>query len=71
MIEALLGGHPHVIAGAGDDVVVVLEVAVEDHLAGLRTLDPEILRHLPLVEEAADLRADDVADPAHLNQASC
>ena len=57
--------HPHVVAGAGDDVVVRLEVAMEDHLAGLGTLDPEILRHLPLGEEVPDLRTDDVADPAH------
>ncbi len=38
---------------------------MEDHLAGLGTLDPEVLRHLPLGEEVPDLWADDVADPAH------
>ena len=37
------GGHAHVIAGAGNDELVQFEVAVEDHLAGLRTLDPQIL----------------------------
>ena len=65
VLEALPRRHPHVIAGAGDDVVVRLEVAMEHHLAGLGALDPEILRHLPLGEEVPDLWTDDVADPAH------
>ena len=65
MGEALGRGHPHVEAGARDDELVRLEVAMEDHLAGLGTFDPQVLRHLPLGEEVADLGTDDVADPAH------
>ena len=38
----------HVIAGAGNDELVGLEVAVEHHLAGLGALDPHVLRHLAL-----------------------
>ena len=66
MLQALGRIHAHVVAGAGDDELVQLKVAMEDHLAGLRTLDPQIGRHLPLVEEIANLRADDVVDPAHV-----
>ena len=67
MGEALPAGHPHVEAGAGNDEVVRLEIAMEDHLAGLGALDPKVLRHFPLGEKVADLRTDDVADPAHFS----
>src|SRR5262249_57607235 len=40
------------------------QIFVEDELPGLRAFYPEILRHLAL-EEAADLRPDDVGDPVH------
>ena len=43
-----LGADPHVVARAGDDELVRLEVLVEDHLPGIRALDPQIVRRLAL-----------------------
>ena len=57
--------HAHVVVRARDDELVGLDVLVEHELAGLRTLDPEIFRRLAPVEEAANLRPDDVGDPVH------
>src|SRR5262249_7726293 len=34
-------------------------------LPGLRALDPKVLRRLAAIEEAANLRPDDVGDPVH------
>ena len=51
--------HAHVVVGAGDDELVRFDILVENELAGLRTFDPEILRHLA-AEYAADFRTDDV-----------
>ena len=59
------GAHAHVIIGAGNDELVRLHVLVEHELPGLRALDPQILRRLPPIEEAADLGPDDVGDPVH------
>ena len=64
-LETRHRAHAHVIVGAGDDEAVGLDVLVEHELPGLRTFDPEIFRRLPPVEEAADLRPDDVGDPVH------
>ena len=63
--EARRGAHPHVIVGPGDDELVRFDIFVEHELAGLRTLDPEILRHLA-AQDAADFRPHDVGDPVHL-----
>jgi hypothetical protein len=64
--EARLRRHLHVVVGAGHHELVGLEVFVKDHLARLRALDPEVLRHLALRrQEAADLGPDDVIDPIH------
>ena len=46
--QALLGVHAHVIVGAGDDELVGLEVLVEDHLPGVGTFHPQVVRQLPL-----------------------
>ena len=43
-----LGAHAHVIARTGHDELVRLQVFVEDHLAALRALDPEIVGHFAL-----------------------
>ena len=57
----------HVVVGAGHHELVGLEVLVEDHLPGLRALDPEVLRNFALRrQEVANLGADDVVDPVHL-----
>ena len=44
---------------------LLLEILVEDHLAGLRILDPEVFRHVAAAEHRVDLRADVVGDPVH------
>src|ERR1700731_107495 len=62
--EARGRAHTHVIIGARDDELIRFQIFVEDELAGLRALHPQILRHLAL-EEAAYLRPDDVRDPIH------
>ena len=55
------------IAGARDDELIGLEIAVEDHLPGFRAFDPHVLRRLALgAENAADLGADEILDPVHL-----
>ncbi len=56
--------HAHVIIGNRNDELVGLHVLVEHELASLRTLDPEIFRHLAL-EDAADFRPYHVGDPVH------
>ena len=56
-------GNPHVVAGIRHHPLVRLEIAMEDHLAGLGALDPEVLRHVPLLQQATNLRANDVVDP--------
>src|SRR5262249_62086231 len=56
--------HAHVIVGRRNDELVGFEVLVEYELSGLRTFDPEVLRHFP-AQEAADLRTNDVRDPIH------
>jgi len=53
------------IVRARNDVVVLLEVLVEDHLARFGALDPQILRRLAAREEILDLRRDDVGYPVH------
>ena len=45
-LQPLLGRDPHVVAGDGMTNWLLLEIPVEDHLAGLGTLDPEVFRHL-------------------------
>jgi len=55
------------VAGAGEDELVRLQVLVEGHLAGLGTFDPEILGDLALRPEAADLWADDIGNPVQLS----
>ena len=59
-LQARIRAHAHMIVGARDDEVIGLDILEEHELAGLRTLDPEIFRRLAPVEEAADLRPDDV-----------
>ena len=56
---------PHVIIRARNDELIGLDVLVENELAALRTLDPEILRRLAPVEHAPDLWPDDVGNPVH------
>src|SRR6185312_15149206 len=63
-LEPRRGADAHVIAGGRNDELVRLDVLVEDELAGLRALDPEVLRRLA-AQEAADLRTDDVRYPVH------
>src|SRR5262249_60116997 len=62
--------HAHVVVRGRDDELVRLDVLVEDELPRLRTLDPEIFRHVAAREEIADLRPHDVGDPVH-DAASC
>ena len=57
--------HAHVVVRARNDELVRFDVLEEYELASLRTLDPEILRRLAPVEEAANLWPDDVGDPVH------
>ena len=57
--------HAHVIVGARDDKLVGFDVLVEHKLAGLRTFDPEIFRHLA-PQHPADFRTYDVGDPVHV-----
>jgi hypothetical protein len=63
--QPLLGRNLHVVAGGRDDELVLLQVLVEDHLAGLGVLDPKILRHVAPAEHGIDLRADEIGDPVH------
>ena len=67
VLEPLLRGHAHVVVGARDDELVGLQVLVVDHLPGVGAFDPHVLRHLALGrrQQAADFRADEVADPVH------
>ncbi len=55
----------HVVVRRRNDELVLLDILVEDELAGLRTFDPEVLRRLPPIEEAPDLRPNDVFNPVH------
>ena len=58
-LEARRGAHAHMIVGAWNDELVGLDILVEHQLAGFRTLDPKILRHLA-PEDVADLRPHNV-----------
>ena len=53
------------VVGAGDDELVGLEVLVIDHLPRLGALHPQIVRHVLLAKDAADLGPDDAIDPVH------
>ncbi len=47
--------------------LVVLQILVENHLAGLGVRAPHVVRHLALgAEEPPNFRADDVVDPVHV-----
>ena len=50
-IEPDVRRHAHMMAGIGDDELIGLEIAVENHLAGLGALDPHIVRQLALDAE--------------------
>src|SRR5690606_16307974 len=66
MLQARIRTHAEMIVRARHDELVGLEVLVEDHLAALRALHPEIVRDLALRgQEAADLGTHDVVDPVH------
>ncbi len=39
---------------------------MEDHLAAGRAFVPEIVRHVRLLDQRADLRPDEIGEPAHL-----
>ena len=56
--------HAHVIVRGRNDEVVRLDILVEDKLAGVGTLDPQVFLHLAL-EQRADLWPDDVGEPVH------
>ena len=62
--EARLGGDRHVVAGARHHHEIGLEILVEDELAALRALDPQVFRRVA-PQERADLRRDDVGNPVH------
>src|SRR6185437_252885 len=64
-LEPRLGAHAHVIVRARNDELVGLDVLVEHELPGLRTFDPEILRHFAPGEHAADFWAQRIGDPVH------
>ena len=68
-LEAGRRAHAHVVVRAGDHPLVRLDVLVEDELAGLRTLDPEILRHIPALQEVSKLRRD-FGNPVHVHSAA-
>ena len=66
IFQPFLGRDLHVVAGSRDDELVGFEVLVEDHLAGLGILDPQIFRHIGApAEHRIDLRADVIGDPVH------
>src|SRR5690606_37411846 len=69
--EPRLGRHLHVIAGGGDDPLVLLEIAVEHHLSGLGALYPEVLRNFPAAEHRVDLRPNVIGDPVHVLNSDC
>ncbi len=53
--------------GAGKDKLVGFQVTVKHHLAGVRILDPHVLRHVALdAKNGADFRPDKILDPVHL-----
>ena len=53
--------------GARKDKLVGFKVAVKNHLAGFRILDPHVLRHIALdAKNGADFRPDKILDPVHL-----
>ena len=57
--------QPHVVAAMRAHPRVRLEVAVENHLGAGRALVPEVLGHLRLAHEGADLRPDEIGQPVH------
>src|SRR5579883_486021 len=63
--QPLFGIEPQVMAATAADEEIGLEVAVEQHLAATRAFVPEILRHIFLRHDGADLRQDEVGKPAH------
>src|SRR3546814_8694979 len=64
-LQAPPRGDPHVEAAVRADPQAVLQLAVENHLAAARALFPEVVRHLRLLYQGADLRPDVVGDPVH------
>jgi uncharacterized protein YnzC (UPF0291/DUF896 family) len=53
--------------GARKHKLVGFEVAVKNHLAGFRILDPHVLRHIALdAQNGADFRPDKILDPVQL-----
>ena len=61
-----LGPHAQMVVRAGNDELIGLDILVEHHLPGFGALHPKIVRDFPLCAEVADLGADDVIDPVHV-----
>ena len=53
------------MAAAAADVEIGLELAMEQHLPAARAFVPEIVRHLALGDDGADLRQDEIGEPVH------
>jgi len=66
MRQALWRRHALMEVRPRKDELIVLQVLVENHLAGLGVRAPHVLRRVALLpEERADFRADVVLDPVH------
>src|SRR5690606_24073874 len=63
--QAVLARNLHMSAGRWNYPLVLLEILVEDHLAGLRTFYPEVLRHIPAAKHGVDLWPYIAGDPVH------
>src|SRR5262249_51070840 len=64
-LHARGGTHTHVVLRARNDERIGLDILVKNELPGFRALDPEVLRRIAAIEEAANLRPDDVGYPVH------
>src|SRR5258707_258589 len=65
LLHARRRAHAHVVVGAWNDERIGLDVLVKNELPGFRALDPEVLRRIAAIEEAANLWPDDVGYPVH------
>ena len=63
-VQPRIDRNAHVIAGAGHDEQVVLEILVEHELPAFGAFDPKIFRGFAL-QDRADFRGNDVGDPVH------
>jgi hypothetical protein len=64
-LQPRVRAHMHVMVGTRDHELIGFDILGKNQLAGFRALDPQIVRDRAAAQKIADLRPNDVLDPAH------